>query len=58
MCWLYSVPNLLVIQHLETLYLGENNVKVVLRECEDLIKSVQQEGDSRLTHKWSGDLPK
>ena len=45
MCWLYSVPNLLVIQHLETLYLGENNVKVVLRECEDLIKSVQQEGD-------------
>ena len=22
MCWLYSVPNLLVIQHLETLYLG------------------------------------
>ena len=27
-CWLYSVPNLLVIQHLETLYLGENHVRV------------------------------
>ena len=24
MCWLYSVPNLLVIQYLGTLYLGEN----------------------------------
>ena len=28
-CWLYSVPNLLVIQHLETLYLGGNHVRVV-----------------------------
>ena len=28
-CWLYSVPNLLVIQHLETLYLGGNYVMVV-----------------------------
>ena len=28
-CWLYSVPNLLVIQHLETLYLGGNLVRVV-----------------------------
>ena len=28
-CWLYSVPNLLVIQHLETLYLGGIHVKVV-----------------------------
>ena len=27
--WLYSVPNLLVFQHLETLYLGENHVRVV-----------------------------
>ena len=27
--WLYSVTNLLVIQHLETLYLGENHVRVV-----------------------------
>ena len=29
MCWLYSVTNLLVIQHLETLYLGGNHVRVV-----------------------------
>ena len=28
-CWLYSVPNLLVIQHLEILYLGENHVRVM-----------------------------
>ena len=28
-CWLYSMPNLLVIQHLETLYLGGNHVRVV-----------------------------
>ena len=29
-CWLYSVPNLVVIQHLETMYfLGGNNVRVV-----------------------------
>ena len=28
-CWLYSVPNLLVIQHLQTLYLGGNHVRVV-----------------------------
>ena len=28
-CWLYSVPNLLVIQHLETLYLVGNHVRVV-----------------------------
>ena len=28
-CWLYSVSNLLIIQHLETLYLGGNHVRVV-----------------------------
>ena len=28
-CWLYSVPNLLVIQHLKTLYLGGNHIRVV-----------------------------
>ena len=28
-CWLYFVPNFLVIQHLETLYLGGIHVKVV-----------------------------
>ena len=27
--WLYSVPNLFVFQHLETLYLGGNHVGVV-----------------------------
>ena len=27
-CWLYSVPNLLVIQYLETLYLGGNHVRI------------------------------
>ena len=27
-CWLYSVPNLLVIQYLETLYLSGNHVMV------------------------------
>ena len=32
-CWLYSVPNLLVIQHLEILYLGGNHVRVV---CESV----------------------
>ena len=47
MFWLYSMSNLLVIQHLEILHLGGNNLRVV-RECEDLIKSVQQKGDSRV----------
>ena len=28
-CWLYSVPNLLVILQLVTLYLGENHVRLV-----------------------------
>ena len=36
-CWLYSVPNLLVIQHLETLYLGGNHVKV----CERVWRKAQ-----------------
>ena len=27
--WLYSVPNLLVFQHLVTLYIGEFDVRVV-----------------------------
>ena len=36
--WLYSVPNLLVIQYLETLYLGGNHVKVV---CERVWRKVQ-----------------
>ena len=33
-CWLYSVPNLLVFQHLVTLYLSEIVVRVVSEiEC-------------------------
>ena len=61
MCWLYSVPNLLIIQHLETLYLGGNNVRVV---CERMWR-VDQECATR---RWlvtgtrsrhaSGDSPK
>ena len=46
--WLYSVPNLLVIQHLVTLYLGGFDVRVVSEiECW-LLKSVQENRDSRL----------
>ena len=46
--WLYSVPNLLVFQHLVTLYLGEFVVRVVSEiEC-CLLKSVQENKDSRL----------
>ena len=41
-CWLYSMPNLLVIYQLVTLYLGGNHVKVVcVRECEEMLKTVQ-----------------
>ena len=29
--WLYSIPNLFEIQHLETLYLGGNHVRVVYK---------------------------
>jgi len=47
MCWLYFVPNLLIIQYLETLFLGGNNVRVV---CERV--NIDQEcairSDSRL----------
>jgi len=37
--WFYSVPNLLVIQHLKTLYLGGNQVRVV---CERVCRKVQE----------------
>ena len=48
-CWLYSVPNLLVFQQLETLYLGGNHIKVVcMRECKELLKCVQRSRDLRL----------
>ena len=48
-CWLYSVPNLLVFQQLETLYLCGNHVRMVcVRECEELLKCVQKSRDSQL----------
>ena len=37
-CWLYSVPNLLVILQLVTLYLGENHVRLV---CERVWRNAQ-----------------
>ena len=37
-CWFYFMPNLLVIQHLETLYLGRNHVRVV---CERVWRKAQ-----------------
>ena len=46
--WLYSVPNLLVIQHLVTLYLGGFDVRVVSEIEWRLLKSVQENRDSRL----------
>ena len=47
-CWLYSVPNLLVFQHLVTLYLGGFVVRVVSEiECW-MLKSVQENRVSRL----------
>ena len=38
MCWFYSVTTLLVIQHLKTLYLGGNHVRVV---CERVWRNAQ-----------------
>ena len=47
-CWLYSVPNLLVIQQLVTLYLGGFVIRVVSEiECW-MLKSVQEDRVSRL----------
>ena len=46
--WLYSVPNLLVLQHLVTLYLGGFVVRIVSEiECR-MLKSVQENRVSRL----------
>ena len=48
-CWLYFVPNLLVFQQLEILYLGGNHVRVVyVRECEELLKCMKRSRDSWL----------
>ena len=38
-CWFYSMPNLIVIQHLEILYLGGNHVRVV---CERVSRKTQE----------------
>ena len=38
-CWFYSVPNLLIIQYLEKLYLGGNHVRVV---CERVRRKAQE----------------
>lgn len=46
--WLYSVPNLLVIQHLVTLYLGGFVVRVVSEIEWRLLKSVQENRESRV----------
>ena len=60
-CWLYSVLNLLVIQHLETLYLGGNHVRVV---CERVWRKAQEcalkEGLATGSHDWlsTGESPK
>ena len=52
--WLYSVPNLLVIQHLVTLYLDGFDVRVMSEIEWRLLKSVQENRDSRLG--LAGDL--
>ena len=62
-CWLYSVSNLLVIQHLKTLYLGGNHVRVVCERVWRKIKIVHSTRDSQLdlaackspkdAHEWS-----
>ena len=50
MCWLYSVTNLLVIQHLKTLYLGGNHVRVV---CERVWRNVQDCAVKQRLAAWS-----
>ena len=44
----YSVPNLLVIQHLETLYLGGNNVRVMCERVWRIDQGCASRGNSRL----------
>ena len=48
MCKLYFVPNLLVIQHLETLYLGGNNIRVVCERVWIINQVRAPRGNSRL----------
>ena len=61
MCWLYSVPNLVVFQQLESLYLGGDYVRVVcervwrIQVCEHLEWFLQQDltSDSQLVTRQS-----
>ena len=48
MCWLYSVPNFLVILHVEALYLGGNNVRVMCERVRRKLKFCAFKGVSRL----------
>ena len=55
MCWLYSVPNFLVIQHVEILYLGGNNVRIVCEIVWRNLSCVHSRGVSWLnlaTNSW------
>ena len=52
MCWLYSMPNLLVIQHVEIMYLGGNNVRVVCERMWRNSSCMLSKGVSRLTRDW------
>ena len=60
-CWLYFVPNLHVIQYLETLYLDGNHVKIV---CERVWRKAQkcatQQSLTTRSRNWltAGKLPK
>ena len=54
-CWFYSVPNLLVFQHLVTLYLGRIVVRVVseirVLKCSRVCKKTEtRDWISRVTH--------
>ena len=48
MCWLYSVPNLLLFQQLDTLNLGGNHVRVVCERVWRIQVCVHSEAFSRL----------
>ena len=52
-CWLYSVPNLLVFQHLVTLYLGGIVVKVVSEiECWNAQECARKQRLTTGSHGW------
>ena len=51
-CWLYSVPNLQVIQYLETLYLDGNHVKVVWESVKKSSKCALKKSLVTGSHDW------